>query len=383
MISRAAQTSVSIPHDDILSSVDEVAIVAGASIAKHLRQPRGRDFVPYLADMHVNGYFVDYLGTTRESVTSLMFPTNQRPSQIGQAETVKEQSPFRVLNDSRDIMSSNTPLRDGPGPLHLHSPGLSPIVRKNLDKENVEEDGRRPNDMQTTQGIAYRPALKEINQAMKAEVNRDGVPKDIEQSMKINVSCSGTEEESKLLSMEMLHDTTLSAATEPRPLNLPTHHQLHNDSKENQRESSLELISLLAEQSSVQTPQRSQGKTAKPPDESLVFISPLKASCANTPAHHNENKKVSTAHNYPHSLALGIVDGAGSPVAIPMRVPASKYGQGDTGRKSVFTNATGPSVAIVSSSWSKPTMMSSNFWKERMSRRSMSSVLSSPSIALL
>ena len=379
MISRAAQTNVSIPQSE-LSAGDEFAAVGGAAIAKHLRQPRGKDCVPYLASVHeYEGMLVD-LGSTSKSTNTLMFPSMQMQPQDGQMQPIREQSPFRVSNVSGDIVGTNTPLRDGPGPLHLHSPGLSPIVHRVLDKENVVEEGGRKSHSkddggQISEGIAYRPALKELNHIPRNEQTLDGVSKQSGEVRKINESHHGGEEESKLLSMDVLNDTTLTNVNETRALSLPTHHQLHNYRE--QRDSSLEIISLLVDQSSVQTPQREQKKASRAADDTLGFISPLKASAQKAPAQHTDSSKNAVQQQYRQPVAFGIeVDRTGSPVVVPLKMPpVSMYGHASG---TPFASASAPFAAPVSSSWAKPGMMSSNFWKERMSRRSMSSVLSSP-----
>ena len=425
VVSTAVQTAVSISSYDELSRADEIAAIGGVAIAKHLRQPRGADFVPYLGKTLWNGVNIgvgEYLRTTSYVVaanqSTLVFPKEDQAQQSLQQGS---ESPFRVSGEEH--MRSNTPLRDGPGPLHLHSPGLSPIINKVQEKENTvagqesDKKGREKFSSSTsTEGIAYRQALRELDNMPSNSKSHTNTRK--ESSLKDKIISQSRnnegEEESKLLSMEMLNDTTLTNAPERnRAFNLPTHHQLHRDSQpyqENQHhDSSLEVMSLLVDQSSsMSTPQRDTHSLGRKLDlgagarsggveDSLAFISPLKASAQKETPKLGESQHTApasasatespTLQQQQKPVAFGIdIDGrTGSPVIVPLTnykaapIPAAMPFFGRSAVPSSSSSLAPSSFGGVHSRGGG--LMSSGFWRERMSRRSMSSVLSSPAAA--
>lgn len=426
MTSISVQTACSIPTYDELSHTQENDVICGAAIAKHLRQPRGADFVPYLGNEFMNGANVvggGYSGTVAHIVaanhSTLVFPSEGRSQQNLQSS----QSPFRVSGEEQ--LRANTPLRDGPGPLHLHSPGLSPIVHKVPDKENlvmgqdsIDQKGReKPSP--SSEGIAYRQALRELdnmpsNSKSHMKKGKQAPPLGNENNESRDNEADRLEEESKLLSMEVLNDTTLTNAAEgARAFNLPTHHQLvgnsHHYHGDQHQDSSLEVMSLLVDQSSsMSTPQRDAHSHSRKPaargrgeaDDSLAFISPLKASALKETPQHSRGKPPASGSGstlihtlpQPQPVAFGIdIDGrTGSPVIVPLSgfkaspAPAAVplYGRSaGPSSASSFSSSSASAWAFGGAQSKAGGLMSSGFWKERMNRRTMSSVLSSPAAA--
>ena len=398
MTSREVQTQVSIHPDHQMSEGDAAKSIERASAKSEglppLVQPRGEHFVHVVQEIDAKA---------NKIVESIA----KRP------DMAASPSPFRISSnesiEAQRNVNENTPLRSGPGPLQMDSPGLSPIVHH--QKKSTTDSSAKVGSGGEIEGvgIAYRRTpLKDVG-------NTQGNVQPYSQQQytftpeKMDEDC-----DEKLLSMQMMDDTACTPAKEAR----------RRDSMDSL---SLETMSMLADQS-VRTPMRDQTDTSRLGDgDSPHIMSLLEVREQRGDASANKRAVLPSHPASTGKMAIFGVDfdHRGTPVIVPLKGEVGVEGAEGRG---AFISPRSPVLSAVQertsgktrvlaearegrelffdssrpASLSTPTYtptfvnekgggsqgfevlgqplgpLTSSFWKDRLGRRSMSSVLSSP-----
>ena len=394
------QTSVSI-HPDHQMGEEEAANAISKFGVKEMCippvvQPRGEQFVHLVKAVDAH---------SQEVVETIA----KRP------DVAASPSPFRMSRmEPRGNVNENTPLRNGPGPLQMDAPGLSPIVhhQKKVVKDSSTETGAGTE----MEGIAYkRTPLKDVGNT------QGNTPPHYLHQQQYTGTPDKVEEDEKLLSMQMLDDTMSTPAKETR--------------RRDSMDSSLETISVLVDHS-VRTPLRgeafpSRERARGTERESPEVMSMLKIREQGQQRVSSE-KKLGALPPQPVSSGKMVVfgvefDDRGTPVIVPLGKGAGegagegegagagsppgftlssssssssleapsghKRGAGAGQGRQLFANSSQPASlptpayaptvghsAYPSKKPSSSALMSSSFWRDRLGRRTMSSVLSSPGL---
>ena len=264
-------------------------------------QPRGEHFVHVVKTIDINS----------EQIVETIA---KRP------DVAASPSPYRMCyNESMEAQGSineNTPLRNGPGPLQMDSPGLSPIVHHNAKSFKGKATNIGGGMGMKGEGIAYRRTpLKDVGNT------KNSIPSHSQQQHIFTPEKGYDECDEKLLSMHMLDETTSPPGKEARRDSI---------------NSSLETMSMLIDQS-MRTPLR--GRTSK--SQAREAESPQALSLLDAGEHHVEaDKKKHDATPLGPSASSGKMvlfgvdlDHQGTPVIVPFK--GEREGGGSGGRGGV------------------------------------------------